>query len=83
MDDGQVTPTDEGLVTEIVESQWNDTRHDVADMKRLGKKQEFNRNFNFLATLGFVSIYMATWEYVLVYVFVNKPFHWRMEPAGD
>lgn len=26
------------------------------------------RNFNFLSALGFVSIYMATWEYVLVYV---------------
>jgi hypothetical protein len=26
------------------------------------------RNFNFLSTLGFVSIYMATWEFVLVYV---------------
>ena len=24
------------------------------------------RNFNFLATLGFISIYMATWEFVLV-----------------
>lgn len=24
------------------------------------------RNFGFLATLGFVSIYMATWEFVLV-----------------
>ncbi|KAF2088825.1 amino acid transporter [Saccharata proteae CBS 121410] len=35
-------------------------------MQRLGKKQEFKRNFGFLATLGFVSIYMATWEFVLV-----------------
>ena len=26
------------------------------------------RNFSFLATLGFISIYMATWEFVLVYV---------------
>ena len=25
------------------------------------------RNFGFLSTLGFVSIYMATWEFVLVY----------------
>ena len=25
------------------------------------------RNFSFLATLGFISIYMATWEFVLVY----------------
>ena len=26
------------------------------------------RNFNLLSTLGFISIYMATWEFVLVYV---------------
>ncbi|KAF2770395.1 amino acid transporter [Teratosphaeria nubilosa] len=35
-------------------------------MQRLGKTQEFTRNFTFLSTLGFVSIYMATWEFVLV-----------------
>lgn len=40
--------------------------NDLADMHRLGKKQEFKRNFNFLSTLGFISIYMATWEFVLV-----------------
>lgn len=43
-----------------------DTANDVSDMKRLGKKQEFRRNFSFLAILGFISIYMATWEFVLV-----------------
>jgi hypothetical protein len=67
------------------EDGWGDTAHDIRDMQRLGKKQEFKvfaspangvgnwltcvqRNFNFLSALGFVSIYMATWEYVLVYV---------------
>lgn len=45
---------------------WGDTQHDLRDMQRLGKKQEFKRNFGFLSTLGFVSIYMATWEFVLV-----------------
>lgn len=35
-------------------------------MLRLGKKQEFKRNFSFLSALGFVSVYMATWEFVLV-----------------
>ncbi|KAF2717100.1 amino acid transporter [Polychaeton citri CBS 116435] len=35
-------------------------------MKRLGKKQVFKRNFGFWSALGFVSIYMATWEFVLV-----------------
>lgn len=66
------------------EDGWGDTEHDIRDMQRLGKKQEFKvlaspakyvrnwltdgqRNFNFLSALGFVSIYMATWEYVLVY----------------
>ncbi|KAK4556140.1 hypothetical protein LTR86_006837 [Recurvomyces mirabilis] len=45
---------------------WGDTDADLRDMKRLGKKQEFKRNFSFWSTLGFVSIYMATWEFVLV-----------------
>jgi choline transport protein len=45
---------------------WGDTDADLRDMRRLGKKQEFKRNFSFWSTLGFVSIYMATWEFVLV-----------------
>ncbi|KAI7164906.1 GABA permease-like protein [Hortaea werneckii] len=45
---------------------WGDTEHDLRDMKRLGKKQEFQRNFTFWSALGFVSVYMATWEFVLV-----------------
>lgn len=43
-----------------------DSAGDIKDMLRLGKKQEFKRNFNILSTLGFISIYMATWEFVLV-----------------
>lgn len=43
-----------------------DSAADIKDMLRLGKKQEFKRNFNILSTLGFISIYMATWEFVLV-----------------
>lgn len=39
-------------------------RTDARDMKRLGKKQEFKRNFGLWSALGFVSIYMATWEFV-------------------
>lgn len=35
-------------------------------MLRMGKKQEFKRNFSFLSALAFVSVYMATWEFVLV-----------------
>lgn len=31
------------------------------------------RNFSFLAILGFISIYMATWEFVLVYAIKPRP----------
>ncbi|TKA47165.1 hypothetical protein B0A54_02643 [Friedmanniomyces endolithicus] len=46
---------------------------DVRDMHRLGKKQEFTRNFGMISALGFVSIYMATWEFVLVSLSVGLP----------
>ncbi|KAL1863114.1 hypothetical protein Daus18300_008106 [Diaporthe australafricana] len=39
---------------------------DDADMVRLGKAQQFKRNYSFWSTFGFVSIYMATWEFVIV-----------------
>lgn len=42
------------------------TSQDALDMARLGKAQQFNRNFNFWSTFGFVSIYMATWEFAIV-----------------
>lgn len=45
---------------------WNDSKQDMRDMARLGKKQEFQRNFSLLSALGFCSVYMATWEFVLV-----------------
>jgi amino acid transporter len=45
---------------------WGDNDYDKRDMLRLGKKQEFKRNFHTLSALGFVSVYMATWEFVLV-----------------
>lgn len=45
------------------------SHHDVRDMLRLGKKQVFRRNFGFWATFGFTSIYIATWEYLLVSVY--------------
>ncbi|KAK7045423.1 polyamine transporter tpo5 [Paramarasmius palmivorus] len=45
---------------------WGETYQDIRDMQRLGKKQEFKRNFGFWGTLGFVSIYIATWEVALV-----------------
>jgi choline transport protein len=56
----------DATIEEGAHSGWNDTRQDEIDMQRLGKKQEYKRNFGFLSTIGFVSIYTATWEFVLV-----------------
>ncbi|KAI6903080.1 GABA permease-like protein [Hortaea werneckii] len=63
--DSKDSPENESPVHGDVEL-WGDTEHDLRDMKRLGKKQEFQRNFTFWSALGFVSVYMATWEFVLV-----------------
>ncbi|CAK1367398.1 putative amino-acid permease [Cercospora beticola] len=51
---------------DLSDSRWGNTISDDQDMHRLGKKQEFKRNFSFLSALGFVSVYMASWEFVLV-----------------
>ena len=40
--------------------------NDSLDMARLGKKQELTRNFRFLSTVGFASVFSCTWEYVLL-----------------
>ena len=45
---------------------YGNTRTDSKDMMRLGKKQEFKRNFNLWSSIGFVAIYMATWEFILI-----------------
>jgi hypothetical protein len=58
--DANITTTSPELVTRGDGSEWNDTNHDVKDMHRLGKKQEFKRNFGFISTLGFVSICVYT-----------------------
>lgn len=63
-DDGS-HPVDNDLL-DGVDAIYGDTAQDIRDMFRLGKKQEFQRNFSFISTLGFISIYMATWEFVLV-----------------
>jgi hypothetical protein len=39
---------------------------DRLDMQRLGKKQQFKRTFSLWSSIGFVAIYMATWEFVLI-----------------
>lgn len=45
---------------------FNTTNQDAVDMARLGKAQQFQRNFSYWSTFGFVSIYMATWEYTIL-----------------
>lgn len=55
-------------------SEWNEldqaakegfTVNDQLDMKRMGKKQEFRRNFQFLTSVGFTCCVMGTWEILL------------------
>ena len=56
----QLAPPDVGSSfndAEVYNPIQGDTQHDIRDMQRLGKKQEYKRNFDFLSTLGFVSIY--------------------------
>ncbi|KJX98666.1 amino acid permease like protein [Zymoseptoria brevis] len=61
------TPTsDNDDAIDIAAGQWINSDADHRDMLRLGKQQEFKRNFGFLSALAFVSVYMATWEFVLV-----------------
>jgi choline transport protein len=38
------------------------TDHDQRDMYRMGKKQEFRRNFGFVSIFGYAMTLMATWE---------------------
>ncbi|KAF2759192.1 putative GABA permease [Pseudovirgaria hyperparasitica] len=40
----------------------NGTIQDGKDMARLGKKQQFQRNFRFISILGFTCTLMCTWE---------------------
>jgi hypothetical protein len=65
---GKISPTsDSENAIDFSTGQWaGNSDADRRDMLRMGKEQEFKRNFNFLSALGFVSVYMATWEFVLV-----------------
>lgn len=58
----QVSSPEGGLTP----SAAHQTSQDAADMARLGKAQQFRRNFSYWSTFGFVSIYMATWEFAIV-----------------
>ena len=65
-DFGPASPEGDIGVAHAYDGLYGDTPQDVRDMQRLGKQQLFKRNFSFISTLGFISIYMATWEFVLV-----------------
>lgn len=41
------------------------TGNDRRDMQRMGKKQQFRRNFRLLSTIGFTTCVMGTWEILL------------------
>jgi hypothetical protein len=59
---GSIEP---GASDDSLSDRHHGTYHDVRDMGRLGKKQEFMRNFRFYSILGFTSTLMATWEAML------------------
>lgn len=39
---------------------------DQRDMQRMGKKQDFKRNFSWFSSIAFTSCTMGTWEFVFV-----------------
>lgn len=41
------------------------TDYDRVDMSRMGKMQEFRRNFSFIPIFGFTMVLMISWEAVL------------------
>lgn len=44
----------------------SDFSADQRDMQRMGKKQEFGRNFNWFSSIAFTSCTMGTWEFVFI-----------------
>ncbi|KAF2096693.1 putative amino acid transporter [Rhizodiscina lignyota] len=41
------------------------TQNDQRDMQRMGKSQQFRRNFKLITTIGFTTCVMGTWEILL------------------
>jgi choline transport protein len=50
---------------DAVLSEKKGTENDQRDMNRMGKKQEFRRNFGFVSIFGYSMTLMATWETLL------------------
>lgn len=44
----------------------SDFSADQRDMQRMGKEQEFKRNFNWFSSVAFTSCTMGTWEFVFI-----------------
>ncbi|KAK2879362.1 hypothetical protein FQN49_000950 [Arthroderma sp. PD_2] len=66
MFDPEVIETGKGNLDVSFNSTDDASNNDQKDMSRLGKPQQFNRNFRFLSTLGFTCTLMATWESILL-----------------
>ena len=62
VDDGWNSPTEHEDMGEGIKT---GTQDDAVDMHRLGKKQEFKRNFRSFSILGLSSVIMATWVAIL------------------
>ncbi|PSN69698.1 amino acid transporter [Corynespora cassiicola Philippines] len=54
-----------------VEDEKRGTQFDEADMDRMGKLQQFRRNFKFLSIFSYAVILGATWEFALVVIGVS------------
>ncbi|KAL1865527.1 hypothetical protein Daus18300_007172 [Diaporthe australafricana] len=55
----------DGSPVAVVDSA-SDFSADQRDMQRMGKKQEFKRNFNWFSSVAFTSCTMGTWEFVFI-----------------
>ncbi len=55
--DGRDSPDGEGIKTGV--------NADAVDMHRMGKTQEFKRNFRSFSVLGLSSVIMATWVAII------------------
>ncbi|KKZ64246.1 hypothetical protein EMCG_09771 [[Emmonsia] crescens] len=64
--ENQMLESNKGNVGVSMSSSDEATQQDQVDMARLGKDQQFKRNFRFLSTLGFTCTLMATWESILL-----------------
>jgi len=56
------SPIEAGPSDDQLDEAHRGTQFDVKDMHRLGKRQQFMRNFRFFSILGFTSTLMCTWE---------------------